>query len=141
MEPIKRWAAGDELPAIVKQPVTHTQLVRYAGASGDFNPIHTVVSVAQQAGLGDVIAHGMLIMGFAGQAICTWFPRKDLRRFKVRFAAMTRPGEQIVVSGKVVERITVGGEPRLLCNVAASNQDGETKLKGEFEVAWRERAE
>lgn len=127
---------GQELPPIEKEEITHTQLVKYAGASGDFNPIHTVVPLAEQAGLGGVIAHGMLIMGFAGQAICTWFSRKDLRRFKVRFVAMTRPGEQVVVTGKVIEKISVNGEDRMLCKVVARNQDGDLKLNGDFEVAY-----
>ncbi len=123
-----------ELPMLVKEAITHTQLVKYAGASGDFNPIHTVVPVAKEAGLGGVIAHGMLIMGFAGEAICMWFPRKHLRRFKVRFAAMTKPGEQITVYGKIVETVLVREENRLFCHVEALNQQGEVKLKGEFEV-------
>jgi acyl dehydratase len=132
------WEIGQELPPLQKGEITHTQLVKYAGASGDFNPIHTVVPVAEKAGLGGVIAHGMLIMGFAGQAICTWFPRKNLRRFKVRFAAMTRPGEQITVTGRVLDTVSVAGESRLRCELAAVNQTGEVKLKGEFEVVREE---
>ena len=132
--------SGQEFPTIQKPAVTHTQLVKYSGASGDFNPIHTVVPLAEEAGLGGVIAHGMLIMGFAGDAIGQWFPPQDLRRFKVRFSAMTRPGESIVLNAKV-KKETEGpnGEPRLLCEVIASNTEGEVKLKGEFEVARGER--
>ncbi|MFM1651867.1 MaoC family dehydratase N-terminal domain-containing protein [Brevibacillus sp. B_LB10_24] len=124
-----------ELPALKKPAITHTQLVRYAGASGDFNPIHTVVPVGEEAGLGGVIAHGMLIMGFAGQAVCTWYPRKQLRRLKVRFADMTRPGEQINVTGRVVRPLSADGGNRLFCELCACNQVGEVKLIGEFEVA------
>lgn len=138
-QPIPKPEIGQELPALKKEAITHTQLVKYAGASGDFNPIHTVVPVGEKAGLGGVIAHGMLIMGFAGQAICTWFPRKNLRRFKVRFAAMTRPGEQITIIGKIAEELTVGAETRLRCELTASNEEWEVKLKGEFEVVQEER--
>lgn len=133
-----RWEVGQELPAVESGVVTHSQLVRYAGASGDFNPIHTVAHVAEQAGLGGVIAHGMLVMGMAGRAVCTWFPRKSLRRFRVRFAAITRPGEEIVVTGRVAERVTAGEERRLRCEVTAVNRQGEVKLRGEFEVAEEE---
>ncbi|MDH4011390.1 MAG: MaoC/PaaZ C-terminal domain-containing protein, partial [Desulfobacterales bacterium] len=63
---------GDMLPTFEKDPVTKTQLVRYAGASGDFNPLHTDDAVAQKAGLKGVIAQGPLIMGFVGQAITRW---------------------------------------------------------------------
>jgi acyl dehydratase len=114
--------------------ITHTQLVRYAGASGDFNPIHTVVPVAQEAQLGDVIAHGMLIMGIAGRAITEWFPRKNLRSFKVRFSAMTRPNEFITANGKIIEEIEIDGEVRFKCEVVIQNEKNERKLVGEFEV-------
>ncbi|WP_019122349.1 FAS1-like dehydratase domain-containing protein [Brevibacillus massiliensis] len=134
LPPVRKADAG-ELPVLKKPVITHTQLVRYAGASGDFNPIHTVVPVGEEAGLGGVIAHGMLIMGFAGQAVCAWFPRKQLRRLKARFADITRPGEQITVTGRVVRPLSTAGEDRLCCELRACNQAGEVKLKGEFEVA------
>ncbi|GIN84240.1 MaoC family dehydratase [Heyndrickxia sporothermodurans] len=114
--------------------VTHSQLVKYAGASGDFNPIHTVVPIAEEAGLGGVIAHGMLIMGMGGSAIGKWFPRKNLRKFKVRFSAMTRPGEQLFVEGNIVDEIIVEGETRLIGDIFIKNNEGETKLKGQFQV-------
>ena len=60
-------AVGDTLPPLVKDPVTKVQLLKYAGASGDYNLIHTDVETARSVGLGDVIAHGMLSMGFLGQ--------------------------------------------------------------------------
>lgn len=131
-------AVGQDLPPLKKPEITHTQLVQYAGASGDFNPIHTVVPIAEKAGLGGVIAHGMLIMGFAGEAICNWFPRRNLRRFKVRFAAMTRPGEEITITGKIVEPLQIGEKTGFRCELVAYSQTGETKLKGEFEVTGEE---
>ncbi|MGX9135118.1 MaoC/PaaZ C-terminal domain-containing protein [Rummeliibacillus sp. JY-2-4R] len=118
------------LEPIVKEEITHTQLVKYAGASGDFNPIHTVVPFAEEAGLGGVIAHGMMIMGFIGQAIGEWFSTDDLEKFSVRFKAMTRPGERITVRGKVVEE----KDDRLICVAEAVNEDGEVKVKGSFEI-------
>ncbi|CAM3639890.1 MaoC/PaaZ C-terminal domain-containing protein [Cytobacillus oceanisediminis] len=123
-----------ELKALKKPEITHTQLVRYAGASGDFNPIHTVVPVGEKAGLGGVIAHGMLIMGMAGEALGTWFPRKDLRMFKVRFSKMTRPGEKLAIEGKVTKEIVEEGEKRLAGEVFVKNEKGELKLSGKFQV-------
>lgn len=119
-----------ELPKLQKQPITHTHLVRYAGASGDFNPIHTVVPIGEKAGLGGVIAHGMLIMGFAGQAITEWFPRKNLKSFNVRFSAKTFPGEVIIIEAKKIEE----KEGLLTCKILAANEQGEVKLKGDFTV-------
>ncbi|QQZ11284.1 MaoC/PaaZ C-terminal domain-containing protein [Heyndrickxia vini] len=122
------------LETVHKPIITHTQLVKYAGASGDFNPIHTVVPIAEKAGLGDVIAHGMLIMGMAGEALSKWFPRKNLRKFKVRFSSMTRPGECLSIEGSIVNEIEVDGELRLAGKLFVKNTEGETKLKGEFQV-------
>jgi acyl dehydratase len=122
--------AGYQFPEVKKEEITHTQLVKYAGASGDFNPIHTVEPIAQLAGLGGVIAHGMLIMGFVGQAIGTWFPVQDLERFKVRFQAMTRPGEAITVKGQIKDET----ETSWKCEAVAVNEKDEVKLKVTFEV-------
>ena len=60
---------GDKIPLLVKAPITHLQLVRYAGASGDFNPLHTDPKIGEMIGTGGIIAHGMLIMGFVGQLL------------------------------------------------------------------------
>lgn len=122
------------LENVKKSTITHTQLVRYAGASGDFNPIHTVVPIAEEAELGGVIAHGMLIMGMAGEALGKWFPRKNLRQFKVRFSAMTRPGERLTIEGNVIDELVVNGEERLSGNLFVKNDKGEMKLKGQFQV-------
>ena len=61
------YKQGDALPELVKEPVSRTQLVKYAGASGDYNPIHYDDEAARAGGLEGVIAHGMLSMGFLGQ--------------------------------------------------------------------------
>ena len=101
---------GDEIPSLTKPPVTEVQLVKYAGASGDFNPIHTVHHYAEKAGLGGVIAHGMLSMGFAGEHITKWLGETGtLKRLKVRFTAMTRPGDVVTLKGKVTDKKTADG--------------------------------
>ncbi|MDM5225583.1 MaoC/PaaZ C-terminal domain-containing protein [Cytobacillus sp. NJ13] len=123
-----------ELTAIHKPEITHTQLVKYAGASGDFNPIHTVVPIGEKAGLDGVIAHGMLIMGMAGEALADWFPRKDLRKFKVRFSKMTRPGEKLTIEGRVTGETMEEEEKRLTGEVSVKNEAGEVKLSGQFQV-------
>lgn len=64
-------AEGDELPGL-RVRVTRADLVRYAGASGDFNPIHWNGRAAREAGLPDVIAHGMLTMALANRLVTTW---------------------------------------------------------------------
>lgn len=120
---------GYEFPPLEKKEITHTQLVKYAGASGDFNPIHTVVPFAEEAGLNGAIAHGMLIMGFIGQAIGTWFPEQDLSELSVRFKAMTRPGEKITVTGGIVEE-----HPEHWSCEAYAKSGEEVKASAQFRV-------
>ena len=125
---------GHTFQKITKEPVTEVQLVKYAGASGDFNPIHTVHHVAEKAGLGGVIAHGMLIMGFVGQAITTWIPHDCLKKFSVRFRGMTRPGDVITVSGNVTGKNGNGPARSITCEVTAADQKGGVKIIGSFEA-------
>jgi len=126
---------GDELPPLQKSPVTEVQLVKYAGASGDFNPLHTVDAVGKKAGFGGVIAHGMLIMGFAAQAVASWVPNRCLKKMKSRFVAVTKPGDAITVTGKVTDKKEENGEKIIVCSFQAADQKGEVKLKGQFEAA------
>ena len=63
---------GDAIPDYTSGPITRTHLVRYAGASGDFNPLHHDETFAKMIGLDSIIAHGMLIMGITGEAITAW---------------------------------------------------------------------
>ncbi|MEW6443062.1 MAG: MaoC/PaaZ C-terminal domain-containing protein [bacterium] len=125
---------GDPMPGLVKAPVTEVQLVKYAGASGDFNPIHTVHHMAEKAKLGGVIAHGMLIMGFVAQGVTDWLPNRCLRKLKVRFAGITRPGDVITVSGRLTDKRIEGPRKLIVCEITATNQKGETKLAGELEA-------
>lgn len=79
---------GEQLPPLTVR-LTRDWLVRYAGASGDFNPIHWSPRVAAAAGLPDVIAHGMLTMAVAGRVVTDWIGDPGaIREFGVRF---TRP--------------------------------------------------
>ena len=127
---------GDEIPSLTKPPVTEVQLVKYAGASGDFNPIHTVHHYAEKAGLGGVIAHGMLSMGFAGEHITKWLGETGtLKRLKVRFTAMTRPGDVVTLKGKVTDKKTADGENLVECEIWAETQDGAKTITGTATVA------
>jgi acyl dehydratase len=101
-------AVGDELPALQLR-ITRADLVRYAGASGDFNPIHWSDRVAAGVGLPGVIAHGMLTMALAGRLVTRWVgDPAALRNYGVRF---TRPvvvpdddkGALLELTGKVTE--------------------------------------
>jgi acyl dehydratase len=125
---------GDEIPSLTTEPITETQLVRYSGASGDFNPIHTVPRVAEAAGLDGVIGHGMLVMGLVGRAVTSWAGIAPLRQFGVRFLGVTKPGQVITVTGKVIEKLETNGEYHVRCEVLAVDQNGHQKVQGSFTV-------
>jgi acyl dehydratase len=127
---------GDEMPKLVKGPIMKVQHVMYAGASGDFNPMHTDDDFARAVGMKDgVISHGMLVMGFVGQAITAWVPSKYLKRFRVRFAGMTRPGNTITITGRVVDKKSEGGQNLITCEVTAVDEKGDVKVSGRFDAA------
>lgn len=114
------------LPAINKRMLEPIDLVRYAGASGDFNEIHTVPKAARKIGLGEPIAHGMLLMGWAADAIGQWFPDKRLNKLTVRFVGMAHAGEAFVIEGA----LTTEGVGEL----QIKDSSGSGKLVGSFEV-------
>ena len=125
---------GDAISTLVKKPVSKVQLVRYAGASGDFNPLHTDPEFGKSVGIGQ-IAHGMLIMGFVGEAVTGWVPKKYLRKFSVRFAGMTRPEDVITVTGSITEKKQENGHNIVRGELQAKNQKDETVIVGSFEAA------
>jgi acyl dehydratase len=130
---------GEELPKLVKEPLTHLRLVRYAGASGDFNPLHTDPEIGAKIGTGGIIAHGMLIMGFVGQMVSDYVGPQSLRKFGVRFKGMTRPGDIITCTGTVTEKYEADGEARITGKVQAVDQNGDVKLTGTFVAALLKR--
>ncbi len=126
---------GDEIPALIKEPVTHLQLVRYAGASGDFNPLHTDPKVGEMIGTGGIIAHGMLIMGFVGQMLSNYVGPGALRKFGVRFKGMTHLDDVITCTGTITEKYEAEGEARIAGKVQAVDQNGDVKVAGTFVAA------
>ena len=95
---------GQILPEYQKPPITKVQLVKYAGASGDFNPLHTDDAFAQKIGMQGVIAHGMLVMGFLGEYIMLLAgDGACVKQFSMRFGDMTLPGDAITCSGEIKE--------------------------------------
>jgi acyl dehydratase len=125
---------GDEAP-VVSHKLTRTDLVKYAGASGDFNPMHHDEVAAQAAGQPSVFGHGMFSMGILGTAVTDFVGVGNLTRYQVRFARQTWPDEvlasKIVVTGKREEN----GKKLVDLVVSLSNGEGEDKLVGEATAA------
>ncbi len=131
---------GDAIPPLVKSPVTHNQLVKYAGASGDFNPLHTDPKVGEFIGVGGIIAHGMLIMGFVGQLLSDYVGPAALRKFNVRFKGMTRLDDVITCTGTITEKYEANGEGFIAGKVQAADQNGDVKVTGSFIAALPHRS-
>jgi acyl dehydratase len=134
--PTKRYyediQVGEALPPLVKPPITHLQLVRYAGASGDFYPVHTDPQVGQRIGLGGIIAPGLLLMGFVGQLISDFVGPTPLHSFSARFTGMTRLDDVITCTGTITDKYEVDGQGRIAGEVQAADQTGHVKLRGRF---------
>jgi acyl dehydratase len=125
---------GDEVPALAKAPVDRVQLCRYAGASGDFNPIHIDETYAKSAGMPSVYAPGMLVMGFLSQLISDWARGAQLRRYSVRFIKIVWPNDTIVCRGRVMDRYGEGGRYFADVDLWAENQKGELVMKGQSQI-------
>jgi acyl dehydratase len=101
MSTASRWRVGSAAPVRIIGPITRTQIVRYAGAGGDFNPIHHDEPFARAAGYPGVFAHGMLTAGILGGHVSDWLGRAQLRRFATRFVGQVWPGDALVLRGTV----------------------------------------
>ena len=121
---------GDEAPEL-RHELTRTDLVMYAGASGDFNPMHHDEVKAKEAGLPSVFGHGMFSMGLLGKAITDWVGVGNLKTYKVRFTKQTWPGETLTSKIQVTAKRKEDGENLVDLEVSLSNQDGEVKVAGE----------
>lgn len=104
---------GEEIPER-SNVVDRAQLVQYAGASGDFNPIHWNPEFAQMVGLPGVIAHGMFSMALVARAVAEWAgDPAAVKKLTVQFRKEVLPEEKIVAKGKVVEKDDAARTARL----------------------------
>jgi len=131
---------GDELPPLVKGPIQQIQLTRYAGASGDFNPIHQDDEFARAAGMGGVFAHGMLSMGFVGQLVTDWAGAGQVRKLGVRFAGLVRLKDTVTCRGRVLAKSSTDDVNLVDLEVWAENDKGDKVVTGKATVALPTRA-
>jgi acyl dehydratase len=127
---------GQELPPLVKPAITKMQLVMYAGASGDFNMIHTDVETAKSVGLPGTIAHGMLSMGFLGQYAGELIGAQGfVQRLTVRFSGMVFPGD--VLTCRATVRARDAANRTVTLAIAAEREPGKPLTAGEAVLVWR----
>lgn len=123
-------AIGSEIAPMVKQPTTR-QLVIWAGAVGDYNPIHYDKDFAQSRGLPGVIVHGQLVGSFLGQLMTDWIGEQgSLRKLSCSYKGMNFPGEVLTCRGKVTKKYVEDGQHYVECNLWVENVKGEKTVSG-----------
>ena len=125
---------GDEAPERSHE-LTRTDLVQYAGASGDFNPMHHDEVKAKEAGLPSVFGHGMFSAGLLATALTDYVGVGNLKRYKVRFSRQTWPGELFTTKIKVTGKRKENGDNLVDLECTLVNQEGEVKVSGEAAAA------
>jgi acyl dehydratase len=132
-------AEGDKAPER-SRVLNRTDLVMYAGASGDYNPMHHDEVTAQAAGQPTVFGHGMFSMGLLGTAITDYVGVGNVRRFRVRFAKQTWPDEDLRTAIVVTGKRTEGSDHLVDLDVRLNNGICEEKVVGEATAVLPSRA-
>jgi len=131
---------GQEIPRLVKHPTTR-QLVKWAGASGDFYEIHYDKDFAQSTGLKGVIVHGWLTYSFLGQLLTDWMGLGGwIKKFGVSYRGMNVPGEDVICRGKVTKKQVQGGEHLVELEIWAETTKGEKNTPGNAVVSLPSRS-
>ncbi|MFS0777980.1 MaoC/PaaZ C-terminal domain-containing protein [Neobacillus sp. 3P2-tot-E-2] len=127
MSTLTQLQVGESLKEIQLDPVSRIDLIKYAGASGDFNPIHTIDEEANKAGLPGIIAHGMWTMGNLAKLFTPYFEEGFVQDYSIRFKGMVFLNDVITLKATLKEVV----DKKLRFQVQAVNQNGNEVLKGE----------
>jgi acyl dehydratase len=122
---------GDTYSEVVIENLSRTQLVMYAGASGDYNPVHSDHDfVTQVAGYPTVFAHGMLSMGLTAKMLTNYVGDGRLTNYGVRFVRQVWPGDSLTATAEVTGVREEGADKLVELAVTTTNQNGEPVLTG-----------
>ena len=122
---------GDTHTERVVENLSRTQIVMYAGASGDYNPLHTdEVYTTEKAGYRAVFAHGMLTMGLTGKMLTNWVGDGRLKKFGVRFTNQVWPGDDLDAKATITAIREEGGKHFVDLTLSTTNQDGKEVASG-----------
>jgi acyl dehydratase len=126
---------GESCSAVVVEDLTRTQIVQYAGASGDFNPLHSDERFAREvAGHPGVFAHGMLTMGLGARVITDWFGVESLLSFGVQFRAQVWPGDTLTATAVVASIADSDDGPVAELELTVVNQADVAVVRGRASV-------
>ncbi len=124
-------SVGDTRSAMLVEDLKRTQLVQYAGASGDYNPLHTDdLYTREVAGYPGVFAHGMLTMGITGKLLTDWVGDGMLTNFGVRFVNQVWPGDTLSGTAEVTAIREEDGAHFIDLSIVTSNQHGVAVITG-----------
>jgi len=126
---------GDAAAPLVVEKLSRTNFVRYAGASGDFNPMHHDETIATSVGNPSVFGHGMLTAGLMARVVKDWFGAEAMRRYHVRFSKQVWPGDTLTFAATVTGKREEDGEALVDVDLTATNQDGVEVLTGSATAA------
>jgi acyl dehydratase len=118
-------------------PITRTQIVRFAGAGGDFNPIHHDEDFARSAGQPTVFAMGQLQAAMLARLAAEWLGAGELRTLSVRFTAKVWPGDVLVLRGSIDSEEVVDGERRMSGTLEAARENDEVVARGRVSACYR----
>jgi acyl dehydratase len=127
MRSLAELKVGESLKEVQLEPVDRITLIKYAGASGDYNPIHTIDEEAKKAGLPGIIAHGMWTMGNLAKLFTEFYEEGFIQDYIIRFKGMVFLNDVVTLHAELAEE----NESILRFNVRAVNQNGNEVIKGE----------
>ena len=128
---VSELKVGDTYTERLVEDLKRTQIVQYAGASGDYNPLHTdEIFTTKVAGYPSVFAHGMLSMGMTGRMLTNFVGDGRLTKFGVRFTSQVWPGDTLDATATVDAVRKEGGKNFVDLTVTTVNQNGVEVIKG-----------
>jgi acyl dehydratase len=125
---------NEEIPSFAIT-VNRTHIVKYAGAGGDFNPLHHDEEFAKSVGFPSVFAMGLMHGGMLSRLLTDWAGDGRIKRYKIRFAAIVWPGDTLTFKGRVVKKYKEGDENLVDCILSVINQNGENAITGEATIS------
>jgi acyl dehydratase len=111
-------------------PVGVADFVRYAGASGDFNPLHYDPDYARAAGFPSVFAQGMFHAGVLGSLVAGWLGPEGVRRFQVRFLEVVWPGDTLTLSATITAKLDLRADRQVQVALSCERQTGSVAAHG-----------